>query len=166
MKNILFLKIKFKKEFENLKIQNDNLNNLNLHKEDTIRNLKHKFEDLFKRHENALNNISELTEKIKLLEIITKKEKNNLYPSNNGVNLGNLMMSENEISENITTHDHSPEKFTINMKLNIKKFNHYPSIRPSNTQGGVQHTSPGEINKRQDILVISEEIYQKRISKV
>lgn len=76
------------------------------------------------------------------------------------------MMSEKEISENITTNDPSPEKFTINMKLNIKKFNHYPTIRAPNTQGGIPHTSPGENNKRQDILVISEEIYQKRISKV
>lgn len=152
---------------------------MNSSKDEIIFNFKNKFEDLFKRHEVALNTINELTEKNKFLEAYSKREgKQGLYPSNNpnsGVNLGVLMMSEKEINEDILKEDVKAEKYTINMKVNIKKFNNQHNIfnhgnlrgaRNSAEAAGLQVNPNMDNQKKQDIMVISEEIYQKRISKV
>ncbi len=122
----------------------------------------------------ALNTINELTEKNKFLEAHTKRDKQGLmYPSNNpGVNLGVLMMSEKEANEDILREDIKAENYTINMKVNIKKYNNQHNLFHQNirNRGGVEGATQAHPNldnqKNQDILVISEEIYQKRISKV
>jgi len=152
---------------------------LNSSKDEIIFNFKNKFEDLFKRHEVALNTINELSEKNKFLEAYTKRDgKQGLYPSNNpngGVNLGVLMMSEKEINDDILKEDIKAENYTINMRVNIKKFNNQHNLfnhgnlrgaRNSAEAAGLQINPNLDNQKKQDIMVISEEIYQKRISKV
>ncbi len=123
--------------------------------------------------------MNELSEKNKFLEAYMKREgKQGLYPSNNqnnGVNLGCLMASEKEINEEIIKEDLNAENYTINMKLNIKKYSNQNAIfnngnlrciRP-NTETQIIKSNPINDNQnKQDIMVISEEIYQKRISKV
>lgn len=127
---------------------------------------------MFSRHEVALNTINELTEKNKYLEAYAKRDKQGLYPSNNpGVNLGVLMMSEKEPTEDLLKEDVKAENYTINMKVNIKKYNnqhslYHQNIRNRGAEGALQAHPNLDNQKNQDILVISEEIYQKRISKV
>jgi len=145
---------------------------LNGSKDEIILNFKNKFDDLFSRHEVALNSINELTEKNKFLETYAKRDKHGLYPSiNQGVNLGVLMMSEKEPTEDLLKEDLKAENYTINMKLNIKKFNnqhsmYHQNIRNRGVDGAIQAIPNLDNQKNQDIMVISEEIYQKRISKV
>ena len=127
---------------------------------------------MFSRHEVALNTINELTEKNKFLEVYAKRDKQGLYPSNNpGVNLGVLMMSEKEANEDILKEDAKAENYTINMKLNIKKYTNQHNLYHQNkrirgAEGAIQAHPTLDNQKNQDIMVISEEIYQKRISKV
>ena len=164
--------IKLKGENEELTIFNENLTRLNASKDDIIKNFKEKFDDLFYRHEIALNTINELTEKNKFLEVYAKRDKQGLYHSNNpGVNLDVLMMSEKEANEDILKEDVQGENYTINMKVNIKKYNnqhslYHQNIRNRGAEGALQAHPNSANQKKQDIMVISEEIYQKRISKV
>lgn len=116
----------------------------------------------------ALNTLNELTEKNKFLEACAKRDKQGLYPSNNpGVNLGVLMMSEKEANEDILKEDIKSENYTINMKLNIKKYNNQHNLYHQNIRNRDANPNlENQKNDQQDIMVISEEIYQKRISKV
>lgn len=84
------------------------------------------------------------------------------------------MMSEKDNNEDILNEENKRENYTINMKVNIKKNNNQPFIYQNmrgtrtfnNSEYGNQGNPSIDNQKKQDIMVISEEIYQKRISKV
>lgn len=78
------------------------------------------------------------------------------------------MNSEKEISEDLIKKekDSQPENYTINMKVNLKNFNQQNSRSLMNLNSHRNFQRPKENTKKDDILVISEEIYQKRLSKV
>ena len=88
------------------------------------------------------------------------------------MNLGVLMMSEKEPTDDILKEDVKAENYTINVKVNLKKYNKshnnlFPhNIRNRGSQVSIQAHPHLDNQKGQDIMVISEEIYQKRISKV
>jgi len=85
---------------------------------------------------------------------------------NNGINLDYLTIADNHTEEknlnSIKDLSKNEEKFTINMKLNIKKnLNHNYGVNRQMTQ----HTG-NDLGKKKDILEISEMMTQKPISKV
>jgi hypothetical protein len=144
-------------------------------KDELVQNLKQKFDDLFLRHGSALNLIDELTEKNKFLEINCRRE-SNLSPANstNLINLNCLMNSEKEILADDYTKkekDNKQENYTINMKVNFKNLNKnsIPFINLNSRRGltnQLKNFNEKYYSKNDDILTISEEIYQKRLSKV
>ena len=117
---------------------------------------------MFIRHGSALNLNDELTEKNKFLELNSRNEK--FYPSNNNlINLNSLMNSEKDVLEDCIKNENQPENYTINMKVNLKNFNKKSTALLNSRRSLI---TPTPSDKSNDILVISEEIYQKRISKV
>lgn len=132
-----------------------------------IINLKQKFDDLFIRHGSAINLIDELTEQNKYLEHNCRNEKQSNSSNKNLINLNCLMNSEKEITEDFVKKEKEtqPENYTINMKVNLKKINKN-SLSHINLNSRRSMNLPNHNfnmrNERDDNLIISEEIYQKR----
>jgi hypothetical protein len=129
------------------------------------------------RHGSALNLIDELTEKNKFLEFNNKKESNSSFHStnNNLINLNCLMNSEKEISADDFTKkekENKQENYTINMKVNFKNLNNQKSMNLLNLNSRrinintQKNYNENIYSKKDNILTISEDIYQKRLSKV
>lgn len=159
-----------KKTKDNLLQNIQNLTFVIKTKDELVQNLKEKFDDLFQRHESALNLIDELTEKIKILELNTRTEKN--YPSENQqINLNYLMNSEKETIDDFIKKENQQENYTINMKVNFKNFKNKQKnlLRKSKMDSMINLIDKNQnvlIGKKDEILEISEEIYQKKFSKV
>lgn len=135
-------------------------------------NLEEKHQDIFNRLKQILSEKDDLLEKIKRYEdLLSINNQSNTKPVqfnslNNGINLDYLSLNDMQKDEKKQSfrdlNKIDGEKFTINVKLNLKKnLNHNYGLNNKAT-----NLTSSEIGKKKGILQISELMTQKPLSKV